>query len=120
MNTFINNYSYESIVKKFKILYFLNVADIIFTIVLLQTNLFEEGNKVMATIVDNPLKAVFIKVILVFFLIRFILYRMKDATLKQLKISNYILIVITILYSLVLLTHILNISLIISIFLTYS
>ena len=117
MNTFIKNYSYESIVKKFKILYFLNVADIIFTLVLLQTNLFEEGNKVMATIVDNPIKAVFVKVILVFILIRFISYRMKDATLK---ISNYILIGITILYFLVLLTHILNISLIISIFLTYS
>ena len=50
MNTFIKNYSYESIVKKFKILYLLNVADIIFTLVLLQTNLFEERNKVMVTI----------------------------------------------------------------------
>ena len=120
MNTFIKNYSYESIVKKFKILYFLNVADIIFTLFLLQTNLFEEGNKVMATIVYNPIKAVFVKVILVFILIRFISYRMKDATLKQLRISNYILIGITILYFLVLLTHILNISLIISIFLKYS
>lgn len=118
MNTFIKNYSYESIVKKFKILYLLNVADIIFTLVLLQTNLFEERNKVMVTIVNNPIKAIFVKVILVFILIRFILYRMKDATLKQL--SNYILIGITILYFLVLLTHILNISLIISIFLTYS
>lgn len=119
MNTFIKSYSYENIRKKLNILYLLNVADILFTIILLKTNLFEERNSIMKPIVKSPMKSIFIKVVLVFILIKFLSYRMKEATIKQLKISNVLLLGIISLYCLVLFTHILNLALTIGVFLIY-
>ena len=44
MIAFIKNYEIESMKKKFILLYLLNVTDIIFTLLLLQTGYFSEVN----------------------------------------------------------------------------
>ncbi|WP_394371253.1 DUF5658 family protein [Clostridium baratii] len=37
-----------------QLLYFLNVTDIIFTLLLLKTGMFKESNSVMVNIVESP------------------------------------------------------------------
>ncbi|WP_367303032.1 DUF5658 family protein [Clostridium baratii] len=51
-----------------QLLYFLNVTDIIFTLLLLQTGMFKEGNRVMVNIVENPTLSFIVKVVIIGFL----------------------------------------------------
>lgn len=80
---FIKSFSYINIRKKF-LLYILNVADILFTLLLLKTGLFEEANGVMAGIAIDPIKSILIKVVIVGILLYIVYKRMNKATLKQL------------------------------------
>ena len=88
---FIKGYSYKNIKKKIQLLYFLNVTDIIFTLLLLQTGMFKEGNSVMVNIVENPTLSIMVKVVIIGLLLYYLVKRMLMATDKQLYISNYII-----------------------------
>nr|WP_278321225.1 DUF5658 family protein [Clostridium baratii] len=87
-------------------LYFLNVTDIIFTLLLLQTGMFKERNSVMVNIVENPALSLIIKVIIIGLLLYYLIKRMLMATNKQLYISNYIINVALGIYTIINLMHI--------------
>ena len=105
MITFIKNYHVENIKKKFIILYLLNVADIIFTLLLLQTGYFTEVNFFMTEVVQNPLLSFLLKVVLPAILLAYIYQRIKDAEISQLKASNIAVNISLTIYALVNLSH---------------
>lgn len=104
---FIKDYSLDSIKTKLKIIYALNVFDIVATILLYNTGLFLEVNSFMELFLENPVIAISIKVILPGVLLFIMFKRMNDATEKQLKISNVALEVLMLYYSLIACSHIL-------------
>lgn len=111
MIAFIKNYSLEVIKKKFILLYLLNVTDIIFTVLLLQTGYFEEVNVFMVNAVSNPLTGMLLKVVLPAFLLFFIYRRIKKADLSQLKASNIAVNISLTIYTLVNISHIIWVAL---------
>ncbi len=106
MISYIIDNSYSSIKSKLKILYILNITDIIFTLILLKTGLFKEVNSIMLFIVDSITLSILVKVGLVGFLIYYLIKRMKKATYKQLKISNTIIVVAVFIFLIINLSHI--------------
>lgn len=91
---------------KFAIIYGLNVMDILFTLVLLGTGEFFEGNVLMEPIVANASASIALKVLLPIVLIYCLLRRMRDATERQLKISNIFINICLILYVAINISHI--------------
>jgi hypothetical protein len=83
MITFIKDYNLESIRKKLILLYILNVTDILFTLLLLQTGYFTEVNIFMMKAVQSPVISVLLKIILPAALLFYIFKRMKDAEAMQ-------------------------------------
>ncbi|MGG7160255.1 DUF5658 family protein [Clostridium baratii] len=92
-----------------QLLYFLNVTDIIFTLLLLKTGMFKEANSVMVNIVENPVLSLMIKVVIIGLLLYYLTKRMLMATNKQLYISNYIISVVLGVYTIINLMHIIYI-----------
>lgn len=95
----------KSIGKKFILIYILNVSDILFTLLLLNTGLFEEGNTFMKTITDSNILSIIIKIAVPMILLIFIYVRMQKATAKQLHISNIITTVCLAFYFLINISH---------------
>ncbi|MBF7812122.1 DUF5658 family protein [Clostridium beijerinckii] len=106
MITFIKNYSLKNIKIKFLALYILNVTDIIFTILLLNTGFYVEANIFMLEVVKSPTISFLLKILAPAVLFVFIYFRMKDATDKQLKYCNYFINVSIIFYGLINTFHI--------------
>lgn len=105
MLTFIKTYTYDMLRKKFIILYLLNVTDIIFTLLLLQTGYFAEVNFFMVKAVQSPIASLLLKIILPAVLLYVIYKRMKDTDEIQLKAANIAVNISLTLYTLVNLTH---------------
>lgn len=87
-------FTYEKFELIFKLVYFLNVTDIMLTLLLIQTGLFVEANPIMVPIVNHPYLAVMIKATIPFFVILFMLWRVRSAEwetpmTKYLKIGSY-------------------------------
>lgn len=108
---FINGYTIKNLRVKLLILYILNVLDIIFTMLLVNTDYFIEVNVFMARVVQNPIVCFTLKIIFVGFLLYFLNKRMKHATEKQLERSNIILNSILFIYSSINILHLFNICL---------
>lgn len=106
MMYFIKNYSLQNIKNKLIILYILNVTDILSTLFLLSTNLYMEANTLMVRTVQNPFLSIISKIIFPAILFIFIYYRIKKATDKQLKQSNFIINCAIIFYALINISHI--------------
>ncbi|MGL5416973.1 MAG: DUF5658 family protein [Clostridium sp.] len=87
-------------------LYFLNVTDYIFTIVLTSTGYFEEGNLLMEGFVENPLKGFFLKIIVIGAIIYGLIALFKAADESELKKINIISIFSLIIYGGINLLHI--------------
>lgn len=111
MITFIKNYSLVTIKKKFILLYVLNVLDITFTLLLLQTGYFQEANILMMKAVQNPLISLLIKVIFPAILLSYLYRQIKDADISQLKVSNIAVNISLTIYALVNLTHLVWVAL---------
>lgn len=94
--------------KKINDLFYLNVVDILATLVLLNTGLFVETNPLMINIVNNPILATFIKVVVVGLLLLYLKLRCREANEDQLKIINKVLNIALIIYSLIAIIHIFN------------
>ena len=107
MINFIRNYSLDSIKTKLKIIYALNVFDIVATVLLYNTGLFLEVNSFMELFLGDPIIAISIKVMLPGALLFIMFKRMHYATEKQLKISNVALEVLMLYYGLIACSHIL-------------
>ncbi|MBU3106276.1 DUF5658 family protein [Clostridium gasigenes] len=106
MVKFIKDSSYKNIQKKFILLYSLDISDIIFTLLLLQTGLFREFNGIMAQVVEKPMFSLCLKVVLVGAFVFIICKRMVSATEKQLRISNVIISGAVAVYGIINLLHI--------------
>lgn len=78
----------KAIKLKLTTIYILNISDIIFTLILIKTGLFIEGNFFMSQIIGNSSLVLAIKVIIVGALLAILYKRMETATNKQLAISN--------------------------------
>ncbi|MGL4570184.1 MAG: DUF5658 family protein [Clostridium sp.] len=109
MIAFIKNNSYRAVTNKLKLLYLLNVTDIIFTLILIKTGLFEEVNSIVKGMIDSPLKVLFLKIIFIGILLYILIKRMEKATEKQLRIANIIITIALICYLLINILHIIYI-----------
>ncbi|MBU3189348.1 hypothetical protein KPL51_07225 [Clostridium bowmanii] len=105
MMLFIKTYTYENIKYKLLILYLLNVTDILFTVLLLSTGLFAEANFLMVKAIQSPSTSFILKIVLPAVLLLYIYIRMKNASELQLKQSNIILNIITGVYILINIFH---------------
>ena len=104
---FIKANNYNNLKRKLFLLYFLNVSDIVLTLLLLKTGYFMEVNSVMVDVVSNPWLSIFLKVFIVLILILFLCRRMKQANSKQLFYSNIIICFAVLIYILINLSHML-------------
>jgi hypothetical protein len=106
MIAFMKNYSLENIKNKFFILYTLNVTDIMFTIILLNTGFYTEANTLMSVVPQSLLTSFLLKIVLPALLLVFIYFRMQNATDHQLKQSNFFINANIILYTFINMFHI--------------
>lgn len=106
MISFIKNYSLKNIKNKLLMLYILNVTDMIFTLLLLDTSYFIEANILMSKVVQSSPISFLLKVVLPAVLFICLYLRMKNASVPQLKISNFIINITTSLYILINISHI--------------
>lgn len=104
--TFIKAHNLINIRKKLIILYLLNVLDIIFTLVLLQTGLFREMNIFMINAVQSPFISIILKIIFPAGLLFYLYKRICLSDNEQLRATNIGLLISLTLYSLVNLSHI--------------
>lgn len=104
--TFIKAHNLVNIRKKLIILYLLNVLDIIFTLVLLQTGLFREMNIFMINAVQSPFISIILKIIFPAGLLFYLYKRICLSDNEQLRATNIGLLISLTLYSLVNLSHI--------------
>jgi len=88
---YIKNYSIDIFKYKLSLLYFFNVLDYIFTILLIRTGLFIEANPFIANIINKSPQSIFIKICLPAFLLLYIFFRMQKAKKHQLIVSNTII-----------------------------
>lgn len=105
MITFIKDDSIDIMKKKLLLLYTLNVSDILFTLLLLQTGYFTEVNFFMAGAVKNPMISLLLKIILPAFLLRYMYRQHLEAEEEQRKFSNVAVNISLTIYSFVNVTH---------------
>ncbi|WBW95168.1 DUF5658 family protein [Oceanirhabdus sp. W0125-5] len=105
MISFIRNHNIYNIKKKFLLLYILNLSDIIFTHILLDSGLFIEANPLMSGIVQNSSAGILFKVFLPAILFLFIYKRMQNATINQLYYSNILINIILTFYVVINISH---------------
>lgn len=103
---FIKSYNYKNLQIKLLLLFLLNGLDIIFTLLLLRTELFMEANIFMINIINSPLLALIIKLGLVGLLIFIEYKRIVYAKDRDLFFSNILITGIICLYILINLSHI--------------
>lgn len=97
--------SSENLQTKLTYIYILNALDIIFTIALLKTGLFEEANLLMINIVDNNLLSIVIKLLIPALLIIYVLVHLEELPEMNLRICNFFINLVFIVYSSILLLH---------------
>lgn len=102
---YITNSSYKNIKKKLLILYMLNLTDILFTIILLNTGYFIEVNPLIASVLNDNISLLLVKVILPIILLTYICIRIKKATKPQLIKSNNLINVAQLFYASINLFH---------------
>ncbi|QAA33282.1 DUF5658 family protein [Clostridium manihotivorum] len=88
MGKFLKNYTLSSIKIKLIIIYLLNVTDIFFTLILINSGYFYEGNSIISPLVTKPFEAILLKLTLPGALILILNHRIKKATTSQLSLSN--------------------------------
>ncbi|HWT27603.1 MAG TPA: DUF5658 family protein [Mobilitalea sp.] len=111
MIAFIKNYNISLIRKKLFILYFLNVTDIIFTLLLLQTGYFSEVNILMVKAVQNPALSLCMKIFLPAILLYYLYLKIKSSEEDALRVSNIAINISLTIYALVNLSHLVWVAL---------
>lgn len=105
MKSYLTIEAYPKVKRKLVLLYFLNVTDIIFTLLFHNTGYFIELNPVMKQMLSNQTVILIAKLIIPFALLFYIGIRLKKATGKQLKIANILILVVLIFYLVINLMH---------------
>ncbi|WP_243154812.1 DUF5658 family protein [Clostridium thermarum] len=91
---------------KLALIYLLNLSDIIFTLVLLNTGLYMEANIIMRNIVEDNSLSLAVKAIMPFVLILILAIRIQKADERQKKISNIVINGCLLYYVLINVSHI--------------
>lgn len=110
MIAFIQSYNLKNIKNKLLLLFILNTTDIIFTQLIVKSGIGIEANPFMKNVVDNVFYSFLIKIILPAVLLFILYYRMKNATTKQLRISNIALNVADSIYTIINIIHLVSFS----------
>ncbi|MGF7144686.1 hypothetical protein HNQ56_003118 [Anaerotaenia torta] len=105
MIAFVKNHSLIIQKKKFILLYLLNMTDILFTVLLLQTGYFKEANIFMAKIVVNPVAGVLLKMLLPALMLGYLYRQLQEDDEEQLRVSNIAVNFSLTVYTLVNLSH---------------
>lgn len=105
MIVFLKNYDLLMLKKKYILLYVLNLTDILFTLLLLQTGYFSELNFFMIPAVDHPWICILLKVIFPALLLSYVYQLSKTGEEEQLRVSNIAVNVSLSIYALVNLSH---------------
>jgi hypothetical protein len=106
MNYILKSCSMTDIRNKMLLIYFLNITDIIFTLLLCGTGLFVEANPLVGMFAADSLAAVLTKSIVPAFLLAFLYLRMKKATGSQLKKVNKAVVILLFFYAVINISHI--------------
>lgn len=101
MKTFLKSHNLQNLRKKLSLTYLFMVLDIILTIFLLDTGYAFEANPLMKSVVTSPFYSFLIKILLPALLLLYLSIRMKSATDRQLKISNYFINTLNLFYLIV-------------------
>lgn len=102
---YIADSSYKNIKKKLFILYILNLTDILFTVILLNTGYFIEVNPLISSLIDDNISLLLVKVILPIILLAYICIRIKKATKPQMIKSNRLINVAQLFYGFINIFH---------------
>ncbi len=105
MLAFIKDYSLDNLKNKLFVLYVLNITDIIFTLLLLNTGFYIEANILMISAVQSYAASFCLKVLLPAILLLYVFYRLKSANERQLRNSNIMISGITVVYAFINLSH---------------
>jgi hypothetical protein len=103
----LKRYDLQMVKYKFILIYILNVTDVIFTLFLLSTGNYFEGNIFMKSLVTNQTASIVVKTVLPAALLYFIFKRMKQATEEQLIKANILINICMILYIIINSFHVL-------------
>lgn len=106
MSFFVKSKELQYIKNKFVILYILNVVDIILTLLLLRTGMYQEANIFMKSVINNEILSCIIKFTVPLILLMYIYMRMQKASEKQLDQANLIINVPLLFYVAIDLLHI--------------
>lgn len=101
MLSFMRDYRLVRLKIKFLIIYMLNVTDIAFTVLLLNTGYYREANTVMIKVVQSQLSSLLVKILMPAFLLLLLYYRMQSANENQLKKSNYLINGMVVFYAMI-------------------
>lgn len=101
----LDYYTYFDLRKRLTLLYILNASDIVFTFGLLKTGMFEEINTLMVGIVTDPWLSIAIKLILPAILIIYILLKLDELPDSNLKVCNYFVNTVLIIYIIINIMH---------------
>lgn len=104
---FIKACTLKSIRIKLWLIYFLNLTDVIFTIFLINTGYFTETNLIMKNVINNSIISISIKGLVPLFLIVILCLRIKKASTRQLYLSNILVMICFLCYTVVNMSHIL-------------
>lgn len=103
----LKNSSIYTLQNKLTGIYILNTLDILFTISLLKTGLFQEANALMINIVDNNLLSILIKLILPALLIIYVIVHLGELPDGNLKVCNFFINIVLIIYTTITVLHVL-------------
>ncbi|WP_420839225.1 DUF5658 family protein [Clostridium yunnanense] len=109
MLSLLRSYDLESVKKKFIILYILNITDILFTLILVNSGYFFEANLLLCNIINNPFLCTIIKVVLPLFLLFFLYKSMQKANESQLILGKKFIHLGLLLYVIINTIHIISI-----------
>lgn len=114
MSELVLEYNHQEVRKQYPfgvklvLLYFLNVVDWFCIQVLIDTGYFHEVNPLMIWIMDYPDMGFLVKCVFPLVLITVIMFLYKIFNIEQNKTTNFIVYFAVILYSLVIVVHIVN------------
>lgn len=111
MMAYVMDYSLENLKNKLIALYVLNVTDIVFTLLLLNTGYYIEANILMTSAVQSYTTSFSLKVLLPAILLLYVFYRLQSANERQLRNSNIFISGITAVYAFINLSHLVWFSL---------
>lgn len=111
MFTFFNSSSLDYLRQKLKLLYVLNVTDMIFTYMLLKLPYYHEVNPLLKSSVHSISSMIAIKGLLPFVLLSYIFFRLQQASSPQLKQSNILINSGLVIYSIVNIIHLISVLL---------